>query len=98
MNPKKLKEILASRAEELLQGRANLENEHDLAVGDEEELNSLLGVAERVQSTLTSGHLIWVWRPTWKDWRDGLKQNKLRFLVNRKKAVSYGLSLELHFY
>ena len=52
MNPKKLKEILASHAEELLQGQAGPDSRYDLSVEDEAELNSLIDVAKQVKSTL----------------------------------------------
>jgi hypothetical protein len=52
MNPKKLKEILASHAEELLQGKPGPENPHNLSTEDEAELNSLMDVAAQVKSTL----------------------------------------------
>ena len=52
MNPKKLKEILASHSEELLQGRPGPENPSDLSTEDEAELYSLMDVAEQVKSIL----------------------------------------------
>lgn len=52
MNPKKLKEILASHAEGLLQARPGPESAYDLSSEDEVELNSLLSVAEQIKSTL----------------------------------------------
>ncbi len=53
MNPKQLKEILATHAEEMLRGQAHpAEEAIDLSAEDEAELASLLGVAERVSSTL----------------------------------------------
>ena len=51
MNPKKLKEILASHADQLAQGQSKTEYDYDLSTEDDE-LSSLLGVAERVQSAL----------------------------------------------
>jgi hypothetical protein len=52
MNPRKFKEILASHAEGLLQGRLGPESPYDLSTEDEAELNSLISVAEQVKSTL----------------------------------------------
>ena len=52
MNPKKIKEILASHADQLAQGQSKSEYDYDLSTEDDEELSSLLGVAERVQSAL----------------------------------------------
>ena len=52
MNPRKLKEILASHTEGLLLGRPGPEAAYDLSSEDEAELNSLLNVAEQIKSTL----------------------------------------------
>jgi len=52
MNPKRLKEILAAHAEELLGSQAHQDEGYQLSAEDEAELASLQGVAERVNSTL----------------------------------------------
>ena len=52
MNPKQLKKILATHAEEMLRGQTHPEEAFGLSAEDEAELASLLGVAERVSSTL----------------------------------------------
>lgn len=53
MNRKKLKEILASHADQLVQSRSGAEPPYELPTEADAELNSLLGVAERIRSTLT---------------------------------------------
>lgn len=54
MNRKKLKEILASHADQLIQqSRAGTESPYEVPTEDDAELSSLLGVAERIKSTLT---------------------------------------------
>jgi hypothetical protein len=53
MNRKKLKEILASHADQLVQSRSGAEPPYELPAEDDAELSSLLGVAERIKSTLT---------------------------------------------
>ena len=53
MNPKKLKEILASHADQLIQrGHPTPKPDYELSAEEKAELNSLLSVAERVKSTL----------------------------------------------
>ena len=52
MNRKKLKEILASHADQLIQSRAEAEPPYGPTEADTE-LSSLLGVAERIKSALT---------------------------------------------
>jgi hypothetical protein len=52
MNRKKLKEILASHADQIIQSRADVEPPYELPTEVDPELSSLLGVAERIKSTL----------------------------------------------
>jgi hypothetical protein len=52
MNPKQLKEILAAHADQLVGNQPKPEEHGALSTEDEEELGSLLGVAEQVKSTL----------------------------------------------
>jgi len=54
MNPKQLREILATHAEEMLQGQPPVQEEETLNLSpeDEAELAALVGVAERVNLSL----------------------------------------------
>jgi hypothetical protein len=59
MDSRQLKDILATHADQLLQGRRRrlrTKDYRDLSPADQNELNSLLNVAERVKSTLKPVH------------------------------------------
>lgn len=52
MNPKKLKEILATHADHLVQNRSDPQDFPELSLQGEEELSSLIDVATRVKHAL----------------------------------------------
>jgi hypothetical protein len=56
MNPKRLKEILAAHADQLIEGQAKDQTYSEIPVEDEEELITLLHLAEQVKSALKPVH------------------------------------------
>ncbi len=52
MNPKRLKDILAAHADRLVQGQTEEQDFAELSAEEEEELATLLNLAEQVQSAM----------------------------------------------
>ena len=52
MNRKQLKELLANHAEQLIRGNLDASTEYQLPDEEDAELNTLMGVAERVKAAL----------------------------------------------
>jgi hypothetical protein len=53
MNPKSMKEILSTHADQLVQGeRPHAEDYEELSISDQDEISPLLNVAEQIESTV----------------------------------------------